>query len=87
MAALQTDDLNPMAARLVPYLLDVDDLGSGYYRDGQDLLRSWDFHQPAGQRRRGVLQRGVARAARAGPSTTSCASRCGPRAGSGGSRW
>ena len=47
MAALQNDDLNPMAARLVPYLLDVDDLGSGYYRDGQDLLRSWDFHQPA----------------------------------------
>ena len=46
MAALQHDDLNPMAARLVPYLLDVDDLGSGYYRDGQDLLRSWDFHQP-----------------------------------------
>ena len=64
MAALQNDDLNPMAARLVPYLLDVDDLGSGYYRDGQDLLRSWDFHQPAGQRRRGVLQRRVACPAR-----------------------
>ena len=31
----------------MPYLLDVDDLGSAYYRDGQELLRDWDFRQPA----------------------------------------
>ena len=47
MTALQTDSLNPMADTLVPYLLDVDGLRSGYYRDGQDLLRSWDGRQPA----------------------------------------
>jgi penicillin amidase len=47
MAALQTDDLNPMARVLVPYLLEVDDdLGSRYYRAGPDLLREWDFRQP-----------------------------------------
>ena len=47
MAALQTDSLNPMATTLVPYLLDIDGLPSGYYRDGQDLLRDWDGRQPA----------------------------------------
>jgi penicillin amidase len=47
MVALQDDDLNPMARVLVPHLLDVEDLGSRYYRDGQELLRDWDFHQPA----------------------------------------
>ena len=36
-----------MAATLVPYLLDVEDLPGGYYRDGQELLRDWDFTQPA----------------------------------------
>ena len=47
MADLQLDDRNPMAAVLVPYLLDVDDVGGRYYRDGQELLRDWDFSQPA----------------------------------------
>ncbi len=47
MTAIQNDDLNPMAATLVPYLLAVDDLGSAYYRDGQDLLAGWDQRQPA----------------------------------------
>jgi penicillin G amidase len=47
MSALQNDDLNPMASVLVPYLLDVEDLGSGYYRAGQDVLRSWDLRQDA----------------------------------------
>ena len=48
MAALQLDDFNPMAPTLVPYLLDLEDLGSAYDRAGQDLLRGWDFRQPAG---------------------------------------
>jgi penicillin amidase len=52
MTRLQLDDLNPMAPTLVPYLLDVplgfDSLGTRYYRGGQDLLRTWDYHQPAG---------------------------------------
>jgi len=43
MATLQNDDLNPMAAVLVPHLLEIGDLGSRYYNDGPDLLRSWDF--------------------------------------------
>ncbi|MFN8195764.1 MAG: penicillin acylase family protein [Nocardioidaceae bacterium] len=47
LAAIQNDDLNPMAAVLVPHLLDIEGLGSAYYRQGQDLLRDWDFHQPA----------------------------------------
>ncbi|UUZ60617.1 penicillin acylase family protein [Nocardioides sp. B-3] len=47
MTSLQLDTTNPMAATLVPYLLDIEDLGSSYYRDGRDLLRTWDFSQPA----------------------------------------
>ncbi|PUA83085.1 penicillin acylase family protein [Nocardioides currus] len=47
MMRLQLDTTNPMAATLVPYLLDIEDLGSAYYRDAQDLLRDWDFTQPA----------------------------------------
>jgi penicillin amidase len=46
-ASLQLDDVNPMAETLLPYLLAVGDLGSAYYRDGQDLLRGWDGSQPA----------------------------------------
>lgn len=46
MVELQTDDLHPMASVLVPYLLDVF-LQRPYHRDGQDLLREWDFRQPA----------------------------------------
>lgn len=47
MTRLQLDSTNPMAATLVPYLLDVEDLPNGYYRDGQELLADWDFSQPA----------------------------------------
>ncbi|MEZ5091682.1 penicillin acylase family protein, partial [Nocardioides sp.] len=47
MSAIQLDDLNPMAATLVPYLLAVDDGGSPYFQVGPDLLRDWDGHQPA----------------------------------------
>ncbi|QBR92343.1 penicillin acylase family protein [Nocardioides euryhalodurans] len=46
MSELQLDDRNPMAATLVPYLLDVE-LPDGYLSDGQELLADWDFGQPA----------------------------------------
>ena len=45
MTELQLDDRNPMAATLVPFLLDVE-LPEGYYSDGQELLAGWDFTQP-----------------------------------------
>ncbi|PVG81210.1 penicillin acylase family protein [Nocardioides gansuensis] len=47
MAAIQLDTANPLAPVLVPYLLDIGDLPSAYYRDGQELLAEWDFTQPA----------------------------------------
>lgn len=47
MASLQLDTANPMAETLVPYLLDIESLRSPYYRNAQDLLRDWDFTQPA----------------------------------------
>lgn len=51
MLDIQLDEENPMAAELVPYLLDIrmeeaaEEHGQPvqYYRDGQDLLRDWDF--------------------------------------------
>jgi penicillin G amidase len=46
MTDLQLDTHNPMAAVLVPYLLDVD-VPAGYYEEGQDELVGWDFDQPA----------------------------------------
>ncbi len=46
MAAIQTDDRNPMAPVLTPYLLAID-LPGGYFSDGQQLLDDWDFHQGA----------------------------------------
>ena len=45
MTELQLDDRNPMAASLVPFLLDVE-LPGGYYSDGQERLAGWDFTQP-----------------------------------------
>ena len=45
MTELQLDDRNPMAATLVPFLLDVE-LPEGYYSDGQELMAGWDFTQP-----------------------------------------
>lgn len=47
MAELQLDSTNPMAETLVPYLLDIPDLPSPYYRNAQRLLRHWDFTSPA----------------------------------------
>jgi penicillin amidase len=47
MASLQLDSTNPMAQKLVPYLLDIDDLPSPYYRNAQNQLRDWDFTSPA----------------------------------------
>ena len=46
MTQLQLDSQNPMAAVLTPYLLDQQ-VTRQYYRDGQDLLRAWDFDQDA----------------------------------------
>ncbi len=46
MAAMQLDTRNPMAPALVPRLLDTD-LPHGYYSAGRNLLRRWDFTQPA----------------------------------------
>lgn len=47
MAEIQLDDLNPMAPVLVPRLLDVEDPGGGFYRDGLQLLEDWDQRQGA----------------------------------------
>ncbi|WP_372734583.1 penicillin acylase family protein [Nocardioides sp.] len=44
MARLQLENQHPLATALVPYLL-APQLRRGYERDGQDLLRSWDFDQ------------------------------------------
>jgi len=41
MTAMQNDTYNGQAKTLLPHLLEID-LGSGYYADGQDLLRAWD---------------------------------------------
>ena len=46
LGAIQEDTRNPLAPVLVPYLLHVQ-LPTGYYGDGQRLLRGWDFGQPA----------------------------------------
>jgi penicillin amidase len=46
LAAQQLDTRNPMAPLLVPHLLDAD-LPHGYYSAGRNLLRGWDFSQPA----------------------------------------
>ncbi len=44
MADLQLDSRNPVAPTLTPYLTEIE-LPAGYYSDGQDLLRDWDFSQ------------------------------------------
>ena len=46
MGDLQLDDENLLATTLTPYLLDLE-LPRGYYSAGQQLLRTWDFSQPA----------------------------------------
>lgn len=44
MSRIQLDTYSANAAQLVPRLLEVE-LGSKYYRQGQDTLRDWDFQQ------------------------------------------
>jgi len=46
MTAIQLDTRNGFAPTLVPFLLDVDP-GSRYYSAGRELLRDWDYTQPA----------------------------------------
>lgn len=46
MQTIQLDDLSPWAPVLTPYLTAVE-LNSRYQREGQDLLREWDFRQEA----------------------------------------
>ncbi|MGH8775048.1 MAG: penicillin acylase family protein [Jiangellaceae bacterium] len=45
MLDIHMDSHNTNAAALVPFLMDLDD-EDGYYGDGLDLLRDWDFSQP-----------------------------------------
>ncbi len=46
MAAIQTDTYSQLAARLTP-LLESIKLKSAYYRQGQNTLQGWDFHETA----------------------------------------
>ena len=46
MTRIQNDTYNPNAAQLTPYLLDIT-LETRYQREGQALLQSWEFDQPA----------------------------------------
>ncbi len=46
MGSIQLDDWSAIGEALTPYLLEVD-LPSGYYSDGQRLLRSWNHRQGA----------------------------------------
>ena len=46
MTRIQNDTYNANAAQLTPYLLDIT-LEGRYQREGQALLRSWQFDQPA----------------------------------------
>ncbi|MGA8846340.1 MAG: penicillin acylase family protein [Nocardioides sp.] len=47
LAAMQLDDSHPLGPVLTPYLVRAE-LPDGYYSDGQRLLTTWDFEQPAG---------------------------------------
>ncbi len=46
MASIQLDTKNRNAETLVPYLLKIG-IGDDFDRQGQDILRNWDFNQPA----------------------------------------
>jgi penicillin G amidase len=46
MQALQTDNRNPIAPALTPYLLEIE-LPRSYWDDGQEKLRAWDYDQDA----------------------------------------
>src|SRR5699024_3671461 len=45
MTAMQTDTYNANAAMILPYLVNLP-VGDGYYSDGLELLKDWDFSQP-----------------------------------------
>ncbi|MBS2962640.1 penicillin acylase family protein [Actinocrinis puniceicyclus] len=45
MASIQNDSYNPQAAQLVPYLLNLKT--DAFTRSAQNLLKHWDFTQPA----------------------------------------
>ena len=47
MSRIQMDNRNGMAATLVPLMLKVDLSGDQFTREAQDLLKGWDFTQPA----------------------------------------
>lgn len=47
MASIQLDAYSANAAQLVPRLLALH-LDNGYYREGQDTLRGWDFQETPG---------------------------------------
>nr|WP_200942226.1 penicillin acylase family protein [Angustibacter sp. Root456] len=47
MAGIQRDTRNGMAANLVPLMLKVDLSDDPFTREAQDLLKGWDFTQPA----------------------------------------
>jgi penicillin amidase len=46
MERIQLDTRNANAEQLVPYLLRIN-ISDPWFRDGQSLLRGWDFTQPA----------------------------------------
>lgn len=46
MSRMQMDDRNPIAEVLVPYLLKID-VKDAWVREAQNLLKGWDFRQPA----------------------------------------
>ena len=46
MEELQSDDRNPIAPALTPYLLEIE-LPTGYWDDGQEKLRDWNYAQDA----------------------------------------
>ena len=47
MASIQLDTKNRNAEMLVPYLLQIG-IDDDVRPQGQDILRNWDFTQPAG---------------------------------------
>ncbi|MGN6303040.1 MAG: penicillin acylase family protein [Angustibacter sp.] len=47
MAGIQRDTRNGMAANLVPLMLKVDLSNDPFTREAQDLLKGWDFTEPA----------------------------------------
>ena len=83
MTALQIDSQNPLAAVLTPYLLDID-VRRDYYRDGPGPAARLGLRPGRRQRRRGVLQRGLAQPARGHLPTTSCPRTSGPTAATAG---